>query len=321
MRNIFLILFFFSSFHSFSQSVNPLEFKIPLKIILPENLDYLNPRQLSALNSKITNLVTQTGLSGGEYANSSFVIFPKILIGSMEMAETGMTNVYKTSVEVSLYVKDVENDIIYASTTVTLNGSGLSKDLAIGSAIQSFPLQNNNLDLFFKTSKSKILNYYNLNCSKILDKAQSYASQQDYELAIATIYNIPEQVDCYTGALKKIDAFYRAHQNKVCNTKLQRAKTLAGARDFRAALDELSSLDPLTNCKAESEKIIAKCFSNITQEQIQAYKMSMMIYQNESDLEKRRIDAVKDIAVAYFKSQPTTVIYNNKYEYNRLIVF
>ena len=47
----------------------------------------------------------------------------------------------------------------------------------------------------------------------------------------------------------------------------------------------------------------------------------MMIYQNESDLEKRRIDAVKDIAVAYFKSQPTTVIYNNKYEYNRLIVF
>ncbi len=321
MRKIFIILLVFSSFHSFSQNINPLEFKIPLKIILPENLDYLNARQLSAMNSKITNLVTQTGLSGGEYANTSFVIFPKILIGNMEMAETGMTNVYKISIDVSLYVKDVENDIIYASTTLTLNGSGLSKDLAIGNAIQSFPLQNENLNLFFKTSKSKILAYYNLNCAKILEKAQSFASQQNYELAIATIYNIPEQVDCYSAALKKIDAFYRAYQNKVCNSKLQRAKTLAGARDFYGALDELSNLDPLTNCKAESEKIIAKCFSNITQDQIRDYKMSMMMYQNEADLEKRRINAVKDIAVAYFKSQPSTVIYNTKYEYNRLILF
>lgn len=321
MKKIFFTLLILICFKSFSQNSNQSDFKIPLKIILPENLDHLNARQLSAINTKITNLVTQTGLSGGEYANTSFVIFPKILIGDMEMAETGMTNVYKISIDVSLYVKDVENDIIYASTTLTLNGNGLSKDLAIASAIKSFPLQSDNLDLFFKISKTKIINYFNSNFNKILDKAQSYASQQNYELAIATIYNIPEQVDCYSTALRKIDAFYRSYQNKICNSKLQRAKTLVGGRDFRAALDELSNLDPLTNCKTESEKLIAKCFTNISNDQIRDYKLSMMIYQNEAELEKRRINAVKDIAVAYYKSQPSTIIYNSKYEYNRLIVF
>lgn len=36
----------------------------------------------------------------------------------------------------------------------------------------------------------------------------------------------------------------------------------------------------------------------------------MKQYNDEISLEKQRINAIKDIAVSYYKSQPTTVSYN-----------
>ena len=168
MKKALFFSFIFLSINVFSQTSDLNEFKIPLKVILPENLDILNERELSSINTKITNLVTQTGLSGGNYAYTNFVIFPKISINSIDMVETGMTNIYKTSIDISLFVKDVENDIIYGTTTITLNGSGLSRNLAIANAIQSFPKHDDKIDIFFKSSKIKIINFYNAKCITLL---------------------------------------------------------------------------------------------------------------------------------------------------------
>jgi hypothetical protein len=148
MKKILFSLLILLSLNGYAQSYDVNEFKIPLKVILPENLDILNSRELSGINTRITTLVTQTGLSGGTYAYTNFVIFPKILINSMDMVETGMSNIYKTSIDISLFVKDVENDIIFGTTTITINGNGLSRDLAIANAIQSFPKHDDKIDLF-----------------------------------------------------------------------------------------------------------------------------------------------------------------------------
>ncbi len=321
MKKILFSLLILLSLNGYAQSYDVNEFKIPLKVILPENLDILNSRELSGINTRITTLVTQTGLSGGAYAYTNFVIFPKILINSMDMVETGMTNIYKTSIDISLFVKDVENDIIFGTTTITINGNGLSRDLAIANAIQSFPKHDDKIDLFFKSSKSKIIDYYNAKCSTILEKADGLASQQRYEEAIGLVYSIPEEIACFSTGLKKVSTYYKAYQNRVCNSKIQAAKVKAASRDFVGALDILTDLDPLTTCRAESEKIIAKCFSNLTAEDVRNYKTLLLFYQNENELEKRRIKAARDISVAYYRSQPSTIIYNSRYEYNRLILF
>ena len=61
-------------FSSFAQSTNDLG-KIALSVIMPENVDGLDVSQLSKMETKITQIVSSTGLAASGY-NNNFVIYP-----------------------------------------------------------------------------------------------------------------------------------------------------------------------------------------------------------------------------------------------------
>jgi len=285
--------------------------RIRLATIFPENIDQLDQGQLSRLNSKITDMVTVSGFSGSEGYYSSFVIYPKILVNSVEAVETGISKIYKADMDITLVIKQIENNIIFSSTTITNNGFGSSKREAIHNAIREIKTQRKDLQEFFTVARNKIVSFYNANCFDIIKKANVFSGQKEYQKSLVTLFSIPSEVKCSNEAYNQILKVYKLYQQTECSKSIQMAKAKIAERDFSSALNILSSLDPESNCKSESDKLINVCSKNISETEKRNFQFLTQALQNENELEKRRINAARDIAIAYFNSQPTTITYNS----------
>lgn len=69
-------------------------------------------------------------------------------------------------------------------------------------------------------------------------------------------------------------------------------------------------INPETSCYNEAQGIIKDIDSKITEAEKRDWEFKQRQYKDNIELEKNRINAVKDIAVAYYKSKPTTVNYS-----------
>ena len=282
--------------------------KIALSVIMPENVDGLDVSQLSKMETKITQIVSSTGLAASGY-NNNFVIYPKFAIYDSSVVEGGMQNITVVTCELSLFIKQVDNNIIFATISKSLKGSGKNKNTAITNAISKIPTNDQQFKLFVVTGKDKIKAYYESKCQDIITKSESLVKMQDYEQALGLLMTVPEEVSCYSKVQEKSIEAYKTYQNQKCKVQIQEAKTQLASNNYNYALQILSQIDPSTSCFKESQTLVTTLATKVDAEEKKQWDLKMKIYNDNVELEKNRINAVKDIAVAYYKSKPTTVNY------------
>lgn len=282
--------------------------KIALSVIMPDNIDGLDLSQLSKLETKIIQVVTNSGIASTGY-NNNFVIYPKFAVYETSVVEGGMQNITVTDCELSLFIKQVDNNILFSSFSKKLKGSGYTKQASLTNAISKINTDDAQFKTFITTGKSKILQYYELKCSDIVSQSETFAKQQDFGQALGLLQTVPVEVSCFNTIKSKSIEIYKAYQNARCEKQLQEAKTNLASNNYSSALNILSEIDPSTSCFKEAQPLIAKAAAEIDVEQRKEWELKMKVYENEVELEKQRINAVKDIAVAYYKSKPTTVNY------------
>ena len=282
--------------------------KIALSVIMPENVDGLDESQLSKMETKITQIVSSTGLAASGY-NNNFVIYPKFAIYDSSVVEGGMQNITVITCELSLFIKQVDNNIIFATISKSLKGSGKNKNTAITNAISKIPTNDQQFKLFVVTGKDKIIAYYETKCQDIITKSESLVKMQDYEQALGLLMTVPEEVSCYSKVQEKSIEAYKTYQNQKCKVQIQEAKTQLASNNYNYALQILSQIDPSTSCFKESQTLVTNLATKVDAEEKKQWDLKMKIYNDNVELEKNRINAVKDIAVAYYKSKPTTVNY------------
>lgn len=310
MKTICLLLIaFILTSASFAQSTNDVG-KIALSIVMPENIDGLDISQLSKLETKISQIVTASGLSALGY-NHNFVIYPKFAIYESNVVEGGMQNITVVNAEFSLFIKQVDNNIIFSTVVKSLKGSGSSKQLAINNAISKIPVSDPDFKTFIDSGKTKIIQYYEATCEDIILKSEGLVKMQQYEQALGLLMTVPEEVPtCYAKVQDKAIAAYKAYQVQRCSTLLQRAKTTLAGHDYYGGLNILAEIDPSTVCFQEAQQLAKSAEVKITAEEKKEWDFKMKQYNDAVSLTKLRISAIKDIAVAYYKSQPTSVHYN-----------
>jgi hypothetical protein len=277
--------------------------KIALSVVMPENIEGLDESQLSKMETKITQIVSSVGLAGNGYSNN-FVIYPKFAIYETEIVEGGMQNINVVKCEWSLFIKQVDNNIIYATVTIPLKGYGKEKNNAITDVISKINPNSKEFSSFIETGKKKILDYYNLKCQDIITKSESLVKTQDYEQAIGLLMSVPEEVSCYNKIQEKTIDAYKSYQNQKCITQLQEAKTTLAKNQYSDALDILSQIDPSTKCYKEAEILIEKAREKVDAQAKSQLALRMKIYNDGIALEKQRIQATKEIAVEYYRNQP-----------------
>ena len=135
---------------------------------------------------------------------------------------------------------------------------------------------------------------------------------QDYDKAIALLMSVPEEVpSCYNNIQDKAIEAYKAFQTQKCSELIQKAKSSMSSNDYIGALNSLSKIDPSTKCFTEVQLIVKSAEAKINAEEKKQWDFQMKQYNDAVNLEKRRIEAIKEIAISYYKSVPSRVSYYN----------
>jgi hypothetical protein len=308
MKKLFIFFTFLSAtFATFAQTSSDVG-KIALSVIMPENVDGLDASQLSKLETKITQIVSSSGLAASGY-NNNFVIYPKFAIYETNVVEGGMQNITVTTCELSLFIKQVDNNILFSSISRQVKGSGNNKQTSITNTISKIPTNDTQFKTFIETGKGKIIQYYESKCQDIITKSENLVKMQNYEEALGLLQTVPEEVSCYNKVQEKSIEAYKAYQNQKCAKQIQEAKTTLAANNYNATLEILSQIDPSATCFNESQTLMKNAESKIDTEDKREWDLKMKVYNDAVALEKQRINAIKEVAVAYYKGKPTAVNY------------
>jgi hypothetical protein len=295
---------------------NDLE-RVSLNIFIPKQAEAISDISSSLLKDRISLMINKFGCVGNN-PNGRFIIAPVISVLSKDITQTA-PSMTVVELQISLFIGDGYEGIKFSSTSFTSKGVGQNETKAYNEAIKKINVNNSELESFVEAGKKKIIEYYNSKCDFILSEAQSLSNQNDLNGALYKLNQVPEVCkDCYTKANTMAVDFYKKAQERQCKVKLLQAENTWTAnpneQGAQEAADLLNQIDPETSCFTTAKGLINKINGSIKSKlkNIEDFnrKIELLDKKNEFELEKSRIGAIRDVAVAYAKSRPTTVVYN-----------
>jgi hypothetical protein len=224
---------------------------------MPENVEGLDATQLSKLETKITQIVSASGLAASGY-NNNFVIYPKFAVYETNNVEGGMQTITVTTCELSLFIKQVDNNVLFSSISKQLKGSGSNKQASITNAIFKVPTNDSQFKTFIETGKSKIIQYYESKCQDIITKSESLVKMDDYEQAFGLLMTVPEEVSCYNKIQEKSIEAYNIYKEKQCIRLVALANTEFEKNNINEGIDIIGQIDPSAKCYENAQLLIKK---------------------------------------------------------------
>ncbi len=277
--------------------------KIPLSAEMVPANDDIDANGASMLEQKIAQVIAASGMSSAGYA-PVFSIQPRFTVLETNTADGGMQSITVVKAELNLFLKQ-DNGALINSLNKQLKGSGTNRAAAINNAIANISAADQDFIDFISAGREKILIYYKNKCGELMTLAENMAKKKDYEGAIGLLMSVPiEATSCYKAAQQKSVTLYTAYENQVCQSLIVNARAKIAATNYVDALDLLKDVDPSSVCGAEAKHLIAETGLKVAAAQKREWDMALKIYEDNILLEKYRIDALKEVAVASYKKAP-----------------
>lgn len=289
--------------------------RIVLNTYLPDNMA-IPAEAKSLLITKLNQITSNNGM-GGSLVNPRFIITANINVGTKDII-AGPPQMIAQNIDITLFVGDAVTNTVFSNTTIGLKGVGTNENKALIEAIKTINPKNKEVITLLEEGKIKIINYYNTQCDFILTDANTLAKQEKFDEAIYKLSLTPEVcTDCYNKSSELIANLYQQKINTVCKAKLSQAKIAwAGQQDIDTGenvLNILIDINPNASCYNEVLSLINEINNKLIAVENERLELALKKYNDEINLEKKRIDAYKDIAVEYAKNLPKTTTYNNLY--------
>lgn len=267
------------------------------------------------LQSKIKTCLTANGVAAAD-VDCQFFVTGRFDHGYSER-QSGMGGRVLVKTELQLAICDADGKKVYATETFPLSGMGASDEAALTKALTSLSPRNPDFINFVERGKEKIVQYFNGNYQTYLTKAKQALKARDYDQALYWSTQVPECCNGYDEASALSISIYNDRTNYESAMNLAKAEgewaadpTGTGAA---AAYQYLALVDPSASCypqaKALGKKISQTVKDNYDFETKEKYRV-------EKALERRRIDAAKEVGVAWAQNQPKTKYYYN-YSWHR----
>ena len=316
MKKILLSLLMIIGYNAYSQNAlgkSDDAARITLAAYVPQQIDKMPDAARSILANKLNQIVTQNGM-GGAANNERFIITANVNVISKDLTATAppMTALV---LEVTLYIGDGFVGTKFSSTSINVKGVGESETKAYISALKGISPTNSNIQSFVGNGKSKIIEYYNSKCDFIIKEAQTLVSQNNFEEAIFKLTSVPEVCkDCYDKCMDAVGPIYQKQIDRECKSKLMEANTAWNAAQDSYGADTaggiLAQIDPNASCYKEALALSNKIAQRIKEIDQRDWKLQLKEQQDNVDIQKATIKAIRDIGVAYGNGQPKTVTYN-----------
>lgn len=220
------------------------------------------------------------------------------------------------TVETTFYIGDGVEGTLFASMSTESKGVGKSEDKAYISALKSIRPTTDEFAAFVEEGKTKIVEYYNSQCDFILNEAKAKADMQDWDGAITKVMSVPEVCkECHEKAMAYASEVFQMKIDRECKIAMNEAQAVwASSQDEEGATqtaDILASVDPNSQCYKEAtaflDQIYAELKARIKELDQREWDLKLKQQQDAVDLQKQRLNAIKEIGVAYAKNQPKTV--------------
>ncbi len=278
----------------------------------------------SRLEAKLTSALSKAGIVAAPYDAQFFIA------GRFDDAYNDITGGPSQKVAVkttlTLYIGDADNQKIFASETFDLKGVGSSDTQAYTNALNRISPNNTALIDFIRKGKDKIIEYFDNNYQQYINNARKAEGARNWDEALYYVSQIPSCCVGYAQANEMAMNLLNNRMNHNAATLLQKAKaawaadpTESGARE---AHHYLSQIDPGASNQAEVNALSSEISKTVKQqwefENVTKYKdqleMDKLRMKHNADITKARLNAVRDVAVAYAKSRPRVV---NRYVFLR----
>ena len=279
---------------------------ITLSVIVPEQQDPLPAGAESYLVNKLTQVAINNGIAAGRDFGR-FFIAANIGMATKDILPGPPTQISQ-NMEITLYIADYFDQKIYSSTTIKATGIGTNETKSFINALQRLPVKSPQLNQFVTEGKDKILAYYRQQGDLIIQQAKTLAAQRKYEEAFFLLTAIPDAVrDVYERAMDATLEIYQSYVDYLCEVNLAKARAAWAAHQnsegAEAAGVFLSQIYPDAKCHAEAMELYAEIRDKVLAD----WQFEMKKWQDGIDLESQRIEAMRQIGVAYGNGQqPTT---------------
>lgn len=260
----------------------------------------------SKLEGKLTQALGKAGMISAPY-DSRFFVAGRFDDAFNDISGGPSQKVYvKTTL--TLYIGDADEQKVFASESFELSGVGGSDQQAYTRALNKLSAGNKQLVDFLRNGQQKIIDYFDANYQSYINNAKKAMAARNYDEALYYATAIPSCCKGYAQANELAMQIYKQNMNYTAQQLLAKARGAWAADPTAEGAAEahmyLSQIDPEASCAAEAQAL-SKQISQTTQKQWEFENMTK--YNNAVELEKHRITAAKEVAVAWAKSRPKQV--------------
>ena len=281
---------------------------------IPDDVEGVNDNTRNLLMSKMGTILSDNGMIAVENP-VRFVLVMRWDVLNKQVLGTAPTTV-AYDLNVTFIMGDGMMGTKYSSCSYRAKGVGRNEVQAIRNAFKAINTKSEEIGNMIERGHKEIVRYYEKNSKNILTYVQGLMAQQDYEGAIATLYQIPAECSYYGKAQTLISQVSKKQIDKESAQVLSEAEGAWAAdpspENAQNVVDMLGQVNPLSSSYASAKKLTATIRSRVQgiNDDIRAEEKRAAAH--ERDMEKAKVNAARDIAVEYAKNQKP-VVYNLVY--------
>ena len=275
---------------------------LPISVYAADDSESFPQGAKAMIENKLTQLLTRNGIAGLDYMGQFVLTITTTPLDKDVIP--GPPAKIAEKMEMNLYIVDTYAKTIFSSTSFAIRGLGETENKCYLNAISHMPLQTPQVTKFIDEGKQKIIDYYDHEGEALIKKANYLAKKKEYEEALWIVSLIPQQSKHYDAALQTGLDIYQQYINNECNIYLAAARQAWAAeqnsKGAAAAGEYLANILPDAGCYDEAMEL----YQEIKGKVLDDWKFEMKKYQDGIDLEKQRIEASRQVGVAYGTHQP-----------------
>ena len=279
------------------------------------------------LKTKITQMASKNGMGGSE-SFPRFVMSADIDILTQDITPTAPPKTALT-LGVTLYIGDGIEGTVFATEYIELKGIGNNETKAYIQSFRALSPRNKKFNEFIETGKKKIIEYYNSRCDFILKEANTLADQKDFDKSITKLIEVPEVCkDCYDKAMDLSTTIFKRKMENECQENMSKSNSLIAQDKWEEAANPIAGYTPDMACypdvkslftKIGDQEVVAETnrldansqrgineLNSETQRKINSLdaESRRKVQEEMVNVEKRRIEAFRQIGVAAAENQP-----------------
>lgn len=250
----------------------------------------LESKQL--LETKLAAIAAENGV-GGRAISPRFLLYAKGNVITKDIVP-GTTPMIAQQIELTYFIGDAIDNRIFSTLTISQKGVGTNIEKSWIDAIRKINPKDPRFSVFVSAGKQKILDYYNMECNRILSRATMLNKMGKYDEAIYELSVIPTECSvCYQKSLDTCAWIYQNKIDKEAESKLQLAKSEWSKAPNKSGADKaaeiINTIAPGSNQQGGIDSLLADIRKKISEIDKREFDLKVKQHEDAVALEKERM--------------------------------